>query len=191
VTGAGRLRSARLELIPATAALIRSEMRGPRFLGDALGAQVDDGWPPGDLAEVLPYFHRQLLESPHLAGWFPWYWVLRLEDPVGRTSAVRSPGGVPRLVGAGGFVGPPDEGRVEIGYHVLEAHRRRGYAEEAVRALLQWGFGHPEVEEVIAEAASDNGPSIGLLVKLGFAWAGGGSEPGLVRFEARPHLREP
>jgi RimJ/RimL family protein N-acetyltransferase len=154
-------------------------MRGPRFLGEALGVQVHDGWPPPDLAEVLPFYHRELLNAPHLAGWFPWYWVLRpKDDPGGATRSAK-------LVGAGGFTGPPEDGRVEIGYHVQAGHRRRGYAAEAVQALLEWAFGHPEVEEVMAEAAADNGASIGLLEKLGFSRVGPGSQPGLIRFEMR------
>jgi RimJ/RimL family protein N-acetyltransferase len=175
-----RLVTARLTLVPASASLIRNEMRGPRFLGEALGVQVHDGWPPPDLAEVLPFFHRQLLESPRLAGWFPWYWVL-IPNEAGRSA---SEAGLAELVGAGGFTGPPEDGRVEIGYHVQAEHRRRGYAAEAVQALLKWAFGHPEVEEVIAEAAADNDASIGLLEKLGFARVGAGSQPGLIRFAA-------
>ena len=154
-------------------------MRGPRFLGEALDGQVLDGWPPPDLAEVLPFYHRELLNAPHLAGWFSWYWVLRPRD-AGRGA---SEAGLPELIGAGGFTGPPESGRVEIGYHVRAGHRRRGYAAEAVQALLEWAFGHPELEEVVAEAAADNGASIGLLEKLGFARVGPGSQPGLIRFQ--------
>ncbi len=44
-----------------------------------------------------------------------------------------------RALGALGFHAAPDEeGRVEIGYDLVEAARGRGYATEAVRALVGW-----------------------------------------------------
>jgi RimJ/RimL family protein N-acetyltransferase len=191
MTHAGKLLTRRLELIPASASLMRAEMRGPRFLSDALGVQAVDDWPPQDLADALPLFHRQLLHAPHLAGWFSWYWLLRREDAAHSGAAGgcphRSSGPAPPtavLVGGGGFAGPPEDGRVEIGYHVREAKRRQGYAAEAVQALLDWAFAHNEVGEVVAETAVDNRASMGLLEKLGFIRVGGGSQPGLVRFAA-------
>jgi RimJ/RimL family protein N-acetyltransferase len=177
---------------------MRAEMRGPRFLSDALGVQAADDWPPRDLADALPYFHRQLLHAPHLVGWFSWYWVLRHEDAVHSGAAGghpdRSGAPVPPtavLVGGGGFTGPPEDSRVEIGYHVREASRRRGYAAEAVRALLDWAFAHSEVREVIAETVADNRASMRLLKKLGFTRVESGSQPGLVRFVAVGMSRGP
>jgi RimJ/RimL family protein N-acetyltransferase len=160
--------------------------------------QAVDDWPPRDLADALPFFHRHLLHAPHLAGWFSWYWLLRCED----TAHCGAAGGYPDrsaapappttvLVGGGGFTGPPEDGRVEIGYHVRETSRRRGYAAEAVRALLDWAFAHIEVREVIAETVADNRASMGLLKKLGFTQVGGGSQPGLVRFVALQMPRGP
>jgi ribosomal-protein-alanine N-acetyltransferase len=67
----------------------------------------------------------------------------------------------------------------------LEAHQRRGYASEAVEALVGWAFGHPEVTRVIAETYPELVPSVGVLEKTGFRLIGAGSEERVIRFERR------
>jgi RimJ/RimL family protein N-acetyltransferase len=173
-----------LRLVPATAPLLQAETEDPRLFFHMLTVHAVDDWPPEDMLEVLPLFREQLERHPNRVGWLSWYWVLRPEDASELRSLDRapSPPAPAILVGSGGFKGPPEDGRVEIGYHVREAHRRRGYAEEALRALLAWAFARPEVRDVIAETAADNAASIGLLEKLGFARVGDGSRPGLIRF---------
>jgi ribosomal-protein-alanine N-acetyltransferase len=191
MTDLHRLTTGRLVLVPATAPLLRAEIEQPRIFFHSLGVQAIDDWPPEDLADVLPLFHAQLERHPDLTGWLSWYWVLRPGDASvlrsSNLSSDRAPGspapGI--LIGSGGFKGRPEDGRVEIGYYVREAHRRRGYATEALRALLPWALAHAEVSDVIAETATDNTASTGLLEKLGFALVGDGSRPGLIRFAAQ------
>lgn len=77
------------------------------------------------------------------------------------------------MVGHVGFHARPDgEGLVEIGYSVLPAHRRQGYAREAVTALLGWGMAQPGVRRLRASVAPDNTASRGLLDSLGFRQVG-------------------
>ena len=86
------------------------------------------------------------------------------------------------LVGDLGFKGrPDDEGTVEIGYSVLPAYRRQGFAWEAVRALVKWGLAQQEVRRIVAECSADNGPSIRVLEKAGLRLAQ--AEGGLLRWE--------
>jgi RimJ/RimL family protein N-acetyltransferase len=85
---------------------------------------------------------------------------------------VRREGGL--VIGDGGFVGPPSEGVVAIGYEIVPAARRRGYATEVIRALAEWALRHPGVQEVRAETLPDNEASIRTLRRAGFAEA----EPG-------------
>ena len=48
------------------------------------------------------------------------------------------------LVGNGGFKGPPSaSGVVEIGYSILPAFQRRGFATEAARCLMAAAFALP------------------------------------------------
>ena len=91
---------------------------------------------------------------------------------------------VARLVGTAGYKGPPDpEGTVEVGYGVVRDQQRRGYASETVRGLLANAFARPAVRRVIAETYPELVASIGVLRKCGFRHIGGGSEPGVIRYE--------
>lgn len=81
------------------------------------------------------------------------------------------------LIGGVGFKGPPrardsDDGSapvliVEIGYGLAPAARGRGYATEAVRALVEYAASQG-VTEVVAETDLDNDASMRVLIKSGF-----------------------
>lgn len=66
------------------------------------------------------------------------------------------------------FKGLPESGQPEIGYGILEAYQRNGYATEAVSAMCQWAFMQEGVEAVEAETAPDNEASQKVLLKTGF-----------------------
>lgn len=58
-------------------------------------------------------------------------------------------------------------GDLEIGWLVREDRWRRGYAEEAVRAVLDWAFGRIGAPYVVALTSAANVPSWRLMEKLG------------------------
>jgi len=70
----------------------------------------------------------------------------------------------------------PDERRcvktMEIGYIISPACRRRGYAAEAVKALMDALVQDEGVGMITASAAGRNVPSRAMLHKLGFTWEG-------------------
>ena len=70
------------------------------------------------------------------------------------------------------FKGLSADGIAEIGYGISEAYQNNGYATEAVKAVLEWAFSHPEVAAVEAETDSDNTASKRVLEKCGFALNG-------------------
>ena len=171
--------SARLTLIAATLAHVRTELDAPERLAALLGAEVSGAWPTGEYdRDAMEFFRARLEEGGEAAaGWYGWY-AVRNEDADGPRA----------LVGAGGYFGPPGgDGRVEIGYSVLPEWQRRGYASEIVDALVARAFGVPDVTLVIAHTTPENVGSVGVLARCGFVDAGPGAEPGSIRFErARP-----
>ena len=104
-------------------------------------------------------------------------WTQRAHDPAGlqwsaRAVILRETGA---MIGHAGFHLPPgaDEiaewapGGVEIGYTVFEAYRRRGYAAEATRGLVDFARENG-VPSVLATTTVGNIASRGVLQSCGF-----------------------
>jgi ribosomal-protein-alanine N-acetyltransferase len=123
--------------LPAQAAAALSENR--KEASRILDATLPSEWPAADLLDVLP-FQAAALPGDERFG----VWVM-----IERAS--RS------VVGDIGFMGPPDEdGSVEVGYSVIPARRRDGYATEAARAIVAWALDQPDVKAVVAGCDRDN-----------------------------------
>jgi RimJ/RimL family protein N-acetyltransferase len=60
-----------------------------------------------------------------------------------------------------------NQGDHEVGWLVREDRWRRGYAEEAMRAVLDWAFGRVGAPHVVALTSQLNAPSWKLMEKLG------------------------
>jgi RimJ/RimL family protein N-acetyltransferase len=160
------LRTDRLLLIPASAALFECELAGAEALAYALDAVIGDEWSTFAILNILPMLVNQLRDCPENASWFPWYW-LRIDADTRE------------LIGSGGFKGPPDDlGQVQVGYEVLGSHQGNGFATEAVAALVGWALGNDDVDTVVAECLPNNPASIRVLQKCGFVEVGDGLEKG-------------
>ncbi|WP_066717802.1 GNAT family N-acetyltransferase [Sphingomonas pituitosa] len=66
-----------------------------------------------------------------------------------------------------GAAGTPIEGEIEIGWRLAAAHWGQGYAQEAARASLAWGWQHLTVPGIAAIVAEGNARSWGLMERLG------------------------
>ncbi len=168
------LRTARLRIHAADAELAALDARYDHVgLGQRLGAAVPDAWPPELTHDVLDFFAHTLEQHPENVGWWAWYLVRddgEFEDPL--------------LIGGAGFKGPPtDDGVVEVGYSILPAYQGRGYATEAVRALIAWSLAVPRTLAVVAETFPEHVASRRVLEKVGMREAGAGEEPGAIRFQ--------
>jgi ribosomal-protein-alanine N-acetyltransferase len=153
--GKTRLHTQRLELRPLPAAAARALPGDREKTALLLEATLPAEWPQAELMDVLP------LQSTATSETAPYgVWVL-----IERGSRT--------VVGDAGFMGPPgtDE-TIEIGYSVVPERRGRGYATEAVRALVDWALDQPGVSAVVAGCATDNTPSMRLLERVGFERTG-------------------
>jgi [ribosomal protein S5]-alanine N-acetyltransferase len=76
-----------------------------------------------------------------------------------------------------GYLRPYARNAVEFGYVVFAAHRRLGYAEEALTGLMQWARSTYAVECFVASVSPANEPSTNLVAKLGFRKVGEYADP--------------
>jgi ribosomal-protein-alanine N-acetyltransferase len=163
------IKSKRLNLIAATADLMKQDIDGRGSLAEALAASIPESWPPDLYGQSAMQFALAEAGEDAKRGWSFWY-LVTLDEPC-------------ELIGICGFKGRPDEsGSVEIGYSILACFQRRGFATEAVSRLVDWAFSHHNVEEVCAETLPHLTQSIGVLEKIGFQRTGPGSEAGVIRF---------
>lgn len=94
----------------------------------------------------------------HASEGFGWLMVFEREsgEPVGHCGLKR--------VDSEGAKNPGD---VEIGWMIRQDRWRRGYASEAVRAVLRWAFEDHGAQHVVALTSQANEPSWRLMERLG------------------------
>jgi ribosomal-protein-alanine N-acetyltransferase len=168
------IRTPRLDLVPVTAeSLLIQQRNSPAMraeLSAAIGAEVPEEWPHENWEpHVFDYLLNLYAESPEAAGWCR-YMLLRSDT--GRT-----------LIGTVGSGFPkPETGEAEIGYGILTAWQRHGYAAEAVVAMLPWLQSQRKVRAFVAQTFPHLRGSIRVLEKCAFEPAGEGFEEGTVLF---------
>jgi RimJ/RimL family protein N-acetyltransferase len=136
-------------------ALAASEMRELLEGRPLPGQRWAEGYPlDGTLVAVA--MQVELVERDVARGGFCHYQVL-LPEPGGDL-----------VIGDVGFHAPPDElGEVSLGFGIVPAARRRGYAAEALRAVLDWALRQPEVRSVHADTDLVNLASQRVLLSAG------------------------
>ena len=80
------------------------------------------------------------------------------------------------VVGGIGFFGPPLGGEAEIGYGIVPSRQGRGYATEAVQAMLAMAWADSRVRIVVAGTDPGNAASQRVLEKAGFRQISAGDE---------------
>jgi ribosomal-protein-alanine N-acetyltransferase len=148
------VRTPRLDLTPMSADAIDALLAGDGIRLNALtGARFRQPAPPPYMADALPVVRDRLRARPSEAPW--WNWLI-----VDRESG--------EAVGSVAFGGPVNqEGAVLVGYAMYAEYEGRGYATEAVRALVAWAFGQPGVREVRALAPVWNTPALRVAENVG------------------------
>jgi [ribosomal protein S5]-alanine N-acetyltransferase len=159
-----RISAPRLDLVPMSPAFLDALLRGRRGEAAAcLGAHVPEWWPDEHDEGFLRLRLKEMRDRPQTEQWL----VRALVDRHTR-----------EMIGHAGFHGPPGKNGIgkadalEVGYTVFPAFRRRGFATEAVSALIDWARSEHGVHDFIASIASGNEPSLGVVRKLGFVRTG-------------------
>jgi [ribosomal protein S5]-alanine N-acetyltransferase len=163
----------RLELIAATKELLQLEADHLQF-ARSLQAEIPANWPPPLYdADARRFFLTVVSENPDAVGWTAWYILLRSES------------GKKTLIGSVGACGLPDEeGKIVIGYSLLDQFHGKGYATEALHGFLDWAKEHPRLRKVVADTFPHLAASIRVLEKSGFVRCGAGVDEGSIRFES-------
>ena len=160
----------RLRLVSATSELIEAELADISTLELLLDARIPSDWPPTFYnAQTASYVLEQLQNDPSQASWWSWYILEKNQD--GQSDV---------LIGVVGFKGcPTEQGQVEIGYELLPVYQKKGYATEAVAALVAWAFSHSNINSVSAQTLADHHASQGVLTRNRFIATGQGFDDGL------------
>jgi RimJ/RimL family protein N-acetyltransferase len=162
----------RLELIAITLEMMRAGFaKSPDFAG-LVNAELADGWPPEDWDDhAYEYVIDKMTRYPNSHGWGRY--IALKPAPVETAGPGRR-----ILIGTCGATLPLELNHdPEIGYGVLPAYQRRGYASEAVVALIEWIFSRPHVRSVNAQTFPHLKASLGVLAKNGFQFVGPGPGP--------------
>jgi ribosomal-protein-alanine N-acetyltransferase len=155
------IRSERLELVSMSPEFIERLLDERRPEAEASGGfSLPDGWPDAHDRGFLALRLRQMRERRELQEWFVYAIVL--------------PEGDRPMIGHAGFHGPPGANAlkapdaVEVGYMILESYRRRGYATEVVRTMVDWASSEHGIHRFIASISPGNEASLALVARLGF-----------------------
>ena len=166
--------TSRLTILAASRALLTAELHKPQYFSMLLGAALPTDWPPGNYTqEAMQYQLDQLTTGGRTAaGWYGWYALRKADDTASRT-----------LIGAGGFLGPPNAaGTAEIDFAVAADWRGQGLGTELVAGLVQQAAASGMVRQLLAHAAPDNLAAHQVLLHNDFLLAGPTAD-GPLRFE--------
>ena len=154
------IRTERVELASMSLAFMQALVAGDHDTATReMGADLPAGLAE-DLRNFLNYRIPDLEADPSIQPW------------LGRGIIWSHPDGRRELIGSLGFHNAPDEtGRVEIGYRVEAAFRRRGIATECVRALLAWAETQG-VHRFRASVSPGNVASLAIIRAFGFHQVG-------------------
>lgn len=158
------IQTPRLDLISMSPVFMEALLAGRRDEAERLlGLTLPDDQLGPSLERFLRHRLEQIRGDPKVQRW------------LARAIVLRDGGRV--MVGNAGFHGQPGVNAagtaraLEIGYGILPEHRRRGYATEAVAALLAWARTEG-IHHFVASVAPANEPSLAIIRKLGFVRTG-------------------
>jgi ribosomal-protein-alanine N-acetyltransferase len=150
----------RLDLVAMSPAFLDAVLSGRRADAETIaGLKLPGSWPDERDRRLLRLRRDQMRRDPGCHEWLIRAMVLPDEGHA--------------MIGHIGFHGPPQTvGRAELGYSVVPARRRRGYAIEGARTLMDWAANEHGVTSFFVSIAPDNVASLALAARLGFVQVG-------------------
>lgn len=111
-------------------------------------------------------FYPEMAERANVRRWIDWNLSNYEKFGLGLWAMEEKTEG--RMIGDCGLTYQPVEGRIEleVGYHLLERERGKGYATEAARACLEFGFLHTVSERICSIVRPSNTRSCAVARRL-------------------------
>jgi RimJ/RimL family protein N-acetyltransferase len=111
-------------------------------------------------------FYPQMVDRTRVRAWIEWN--LRNYDEFGFGLWAMELKVNGQFVGDCGLTHQDVEGRreLEIGYHVIERERGKGYATEAARACLEFGFTNTSCESICSTVKASNTASCAVAARV-------------------------
>lgn len=149
-----KLATRRLTLIPYTIPLCEAILKDDFSALYKLGLKKGRSWPDADVIDTLPRIINNLSKVPAPTGFESW--MIIKSDTL-------------EIIGDAGFKGLDlHTGIIDLGYGIIKEERKKGYAYEAVDALITWAFSAEFITEITASCLVKNTASINLLRKANF-----------------------
>jgi [ribosomal protein S5]-alanine N-acetyltransferase len=147
------IRTARLELVPISPALIQALVGGDLVRASMiLGAAISRSL-ARDPSHVTQLALAQASFGAPKGG--------------GRVVVLAQRATRRRAIGSIGFHGPPDDrGRLEVGCRIHPAHRGRGYTGEAMAAMFEWAATRLGIARFLVAVSSQDGSAPRLVTEL-------------------------
>ena len=149
-----KLETERLILIPYTIEICENILLKNHELLYNKGYKEGKSWPDEDVMDTIPGIIKNLSKNNYATGLESWL-IIKKETK--------------EIIGDVGFKGYNfDSQNVDLGYGIIFEERRKGYAEEASRELINWVLKLDYIKEITANCSTENFQSIHLLNKLAF-----------------------
>ncbi len=151
------LSTQRLRLVPLSLSNLRCSLTSLADLSVEVGLPISTSLLEGAANRAVRMkIEKMGLLPPEVHLWYTYWLIVIREENIG--------------AGMVGFKGLPNaKGEVEIGYGIDPVFRQKGYMSEAVQAIAQWAFSHPECKAITASGVLvGNLGSQKVLEKCGF-----------------------
>ena len=153
-----------LKLIPHTPELLRALIAGREAYERLSGYRIADGIREFFVSgEVSADYVARLQTATSADPWVHGFAVVLTAESI--------------VIGSCGYKGPPNEGRVEIGYGIAPAYQGKGYATEVAEALTAHAMETRRVKTVRAHTLPERNASGRILHKCGFKLIGEVNDP--------------